>query len=214
MRLGAFMGLMLCSVKALAAEPLLIPVQTGKPEFPRPLIDARHTGKVRVQLTVAAHGGIQAARIVESSHPQFAEATQRAVTQWRFQPWEVANGAPSSLMITVPILFGARGIEPFSPEITVGLRNTLCAYLSYEVKTSLRNFADEPLSKVDVFWYTREFLSGTYVAQHIPDPRTRSALIVQMENAIPEMVKRCERNPDHPFAKYLPKEVRDVLVEL
>ncbi|HEY0286661.1 MAG TPA: energy transducer TonB [Pseudomonas sp.] len=214
MRFCAFSVFLLCSFKALAADVLLIPVFTPKPEYPKQLIDTRYTGKVRVNLTVAAHGGIQATKIIESSHPQLTEATQRVVVQWRFKPWDASHGQPSKIEVTVPILFGARGIEPFSREITVGLRNTLCAYLNYEVKTSLLNFADEPLKNVDVFWYTHDFLAGSYVQLRVSDQSEREALIAQLEKAIPRLVRKCRRNPDHPYAYYLPREIRDVLVGL
>lgn len=211
-----FVGIvfLLCSFQMLAAEVVLIPEQTPKPQYPRHLIDTRHTGKVRVHLTVAAHGGIQAARIIESSHPAFTEATQRAVVAWRFQPWTTDDGKPSTLEITIPILFGARGVEPFSSEITVGLRNTLCAYLLYEVKAGLRDFAEAPLKNVDVFRYTHEFVTGPYVQRLKPDPQARETLVAQMESAIPRVIKHCKRNPDHPVAYYLPKGIRDVLVGL
>lgn len=212
MRFYVFIGCLLCSFKAFAGDVSLIPVLTPKPVFPGHLINKRHTGKVRVHLTVAAHGGIQAAKIIESSHPEFAEAAQRAVVKWQFQPWGTENGAPSRQEITVPILFGARGIEPFSPEITIGLRNVLCAYLNYEVKNSLGDFADEPLKKVDVFWYANAFITGAYAATQIPDSTGRDALVNQLEKAIPRIVKLCKRNPDHPVAFYLPKGIRDVLV--
>jgi len=214
MRNYVAIGFLLCSFQALAADVVLIPEHTPNPEFPRQLMDTRHAGKVRVHLTVAAHGGIQAARIIESSHPGFTEATQRAVTQWRFQPWKTEDSEPSKLELTVPIIFGARGIEPFSPEITVGLRNVLCAYLIYEVKASLGNFADEPLKKVDVFRYANEFVTSEYVQSLLPDPGQRDALPEQLESAIPRVIKQCKRNPDHPVAYYLPKAIRDVLVEL
>lgn len=214
MRIYVAIGFLLCSFQALAADVLLIPDHTPTPQYPGELADTRYTGKVRVHLTVAAHGGIQAARIIESSHPAFAEATQRAVVGWRFQPWTTDDGEPTKLEITVPILFGARGIEPFSPEITVGLRNTLCAYLLYEVKASLRDFTEEPLKLIDVFRDTHEFVTGPYVQRLEPDPESRAALVAQMENAIPRIVKLCKRNPDHPVAYYLPKGIRDVLVGL
>ena len=214
MRVCAFIGLLLCSFKAFAADVSLVPVLTPKPVFPSQLINKRYAGKVRVHLTVAAHGGIQAAKIIESSHPKFVEATQQAVVKWRFRPWSTENGEPTKLEITVPILFGARGIEPFSSEITIGLRNVLCAYLNYEVKTSLSDFADEPLKKVDVFWYANEFVTGAYVATQVPESSKRTALVGQLEKAIPRIVKQCSRNPDHPVAYYLPKGIRDVLVGL
>jgi TonB family protein len=214
MKLITVFSLLLCSFQSIAADWVLIPVHTPSPLFPPKLVENRHAGKVRVKLTVAAHGGIQAANIVESSHPQLTEATQHAVVKWRFKPWDHVQDGPSSIEVIVPILFGARGIEPFSKDITLGLRNALCAYLNYEIKTSLSNYADEPLKKVDVFWYAHEFLNGSYVALQVPDERRRAALVKQLEKSIPRVVKNCRRNPDHPVAYYLPKGVREVLVGL
>jgi TonB family protein len=190
-----------------AKEALLIPVFRPAPEFPKDLLKKRHAGKVFVNLTVGAFGTVQTARVRESSHPRFTEAAQKAVVQWRYEPWDVTDGRPSSVDITVPIIFGAQGIEPFSPLITVGLENTLCAYLNYEVQTSQQNFPDEPLSTVDVFWHAREHLAGSYTRFMVPDEDARNVLLSRLETAIPKAVNACRNNPQRKLSKFLPEEI-------
>ena len=207
----AFIAFLLFSFTTHASEALLIPLSTPKPEFPQKLLKKRHAGKVLVSLTVGAFGTVQSARIIESSHPQFAEAAQRAVVKWRYRPWEVIEGKPSSVEIVVPIIFGARGLQPFSPQITVGLENTLCAYLNHEVHASKRDFPNEPLSEVDVFWHTRAYLAGSYTRFRVPDEATRTALFSTLETAVPRIVKDCENHPDRRMVGLLPKEIAQLL---
>ncbi len=212
MKVLAFMAFLLFSFATHAREALLIPVSTPKPEFPQQLLKKRHAGKVLVSLTVGAFGTVQNARIVESSHPQFAEAVQRAVTKWRYRPWKAVDGKPSSVEIAVPIIFGARGLHPFSPQITVGLENTLCAYLNHEVHASKRDFPNEPLSEVDVFWHTRAYLAGGYVAHMRPDQRKGETLIDELHKAIPAIVKSCQSNAQAKYGEHLPESIRSLLV--
>ncbi|OCR26481.1 hypothetical protein AFK24_03430 [Pseudomonas syringae] len=207
MKVLALIAFLLFSVAIHASEALLIPVSTPKPEFPQNLLKKRHPGKVLVSLTVGAFGTVQSARIIESSHPQFTEAAQRAVVKWRYRPWEVAEGKPSSVEIAVPIIFGARGLQPFSPQITVGLENTLCAYLNHEVHASKRDFPKEPLSEVDVFWHAQQYLAGSYTRFRVPDESARAALFLKLEKAVPKIVTACEKDPDRRLGDVFPKGI-------
>lgn len=199
------------STLTLASDALLVPVSRPSPEYPQELLKSHYTGKVLINLTVSAFGTIQSTRIIESSHPKLSEAALHAIVKWRYQPWEVADGKPGNVSIVVPILFGARGIEPFSKEITVGLENTLCAYLNHEVKISKLDYPKEPLNKVDVFWHTRQHLAGSHVAYRVPEQEKRTALFAELEGAIPRIIKECRRNPDARYADYLPQQIRTLL---
>lgn len=199
------------SVMAQANNALLVPIVTPTPEYPPELLKTRYTGKVLANITISAFGTVQGTRIIESSHPKLAEATQHAIVKWRYQPWEVSEGKPATVDITVPILFGARGIEPFSKDITVGLQNTLCAYLNYEALASRRDYPGDPLNTIDVFWHTRKHLSGSYVAYRVPEQVERKALFAELENAIPKIIKECGRNPNARYADYLPQSIRSLL---
>ena len=211
MKFFALIVMCCLSAATLASGAVLIPVITPSPAYPRELLKKRYTGKVVVNLTISAFGSVQSTKIIESSHPELAVAAQQAMVKWRFKPWDIVDGRPANVDITVPIIFGARGFEPFTKEITVGVENTLCAYLNQEVYLSGRNFPEAPL-KVDVFWHTRKYLKGSYVAHLVPDPEKRDALITELERAIPEIVQACKQNPDSRYADHLPHEIRGVLV--
>lgn len=213
MRLFAFILLLLCALEVHAREPLTA-VFAPKPEFPPDLAEARYAGKVRVRLTVGPSGTVQATRVVESGHPELALAVQRAVVQWRFKPWNAQSSGPNKEEFMVLVLFGARGIEPFSSEITVGLNQTLCAYLNHEIKASKRDFPEAQLSDVDVFWYMAEFLASDYVASRVPDENQRNALLVQFKKSIPQVATLCRGKPNSRYADHLPEAIRRLMLNL
>jgi len=121
-RLFAFLLMFFLPFAGHANQLLLVPVFTPKPEYPDELIKTRYAGKVRVSLTIGSQGTVQAARVIESSHPRLAEAAQRALV----------------------------------------------------------HFPIEPLSNVDVFWYTREYLSSHYMRHLLPEDKDRQLLLVQL----------------------------------
>lgn len=211
MKLLLFILIGVFYMPAWANDAFLVPVATPTPVYPGELLKKRHTGKVLVNLTISAFGTVQSTRILESSHPQLTEATQQAMVKWLYQPWDAVEGKPGNVDIAVPIIFGARGIKPFSREVTAGLQNTLCAYLNHEVGLSKRNFPRASLSEVDVFWHTRKYLSGSYVTHLVPEPQKREALFAALETAIPKIIKECGRNPDARYADYLPQGIRLLL---
>ena len=214
MKLLVFICVFFLTVAVYAAPIVLIPQSMAHPEFPEELLKKSHAGKVIVYLQVDSSGTVRTVKVMESSHPKFAEAAQRALVQWRYEPWEAHTDAPSKLGILVPVIFGARGIEPFSPEVTVGLGNILCAYLNYEVKASKREFPGEPLSQVDVFWYTGQHLSSGYAEHQLPEEGERKALYGRLVKSIPNVVKKCRRNPDSRYGEHLAQEIRALLPEV
>ena len=203
--------LMVFSVTAWASDVLLVPVFTPKPQFPAALLKERYTGKVFAHITIGNTGYLRAMHLIESSHESFSEAAIKAMGQWRFEPWEVKEGRPEELGITLPIIFGAEGIKPFSAEITVGLGNTTCAYLNNEVRMSKKDYPHAPLSEVDVFWYHRYYLGSSYIAYRAPENETRMALYAALQKAIPSVVKGCQGNKGGLYSDYLPSELRNVL---
>ena len=212
MKFLVLMVLCCLSSLALANDTVLSGLSTPTPAYPRALLKSAHAGKVLADLTISASGKVEHVRITESSHPAFAEAVQHTLAKWRYQPWKPTQGRPAKVGITVPVIFGAQGMAPFSKAITVGLENTSCAYLNQEVSLSERNFPLEPLSQVDVFWHTRHYLASSYVTWQVPDKTRRSALFTELEHAVPAIVKACRANPDARYGNYLPHEIRGVLV--
>jgi protein TonB len=72
--------------------------------YPSTLANSRVTGRVVVELIVDEDGRVRAnsARVVETTHPAFAEATLRAVERFRFRPAKMA-GVPVPVRVTIPI---------------------------------------------------------------------------------------------------------------
>ncbi|MFK3972641.1 TonB family protein [Pseudomonas sp. NPDC087358] len=213
-RIYAFIFLLLLSLHGWASEYRLAPIFTPAPEYPPALVEARYTGKVRVHLTIGPSGSVQSANVRESSHPDLLIAVQRAVVQWRFRPWDDQPDGPAKIEFPLLILFGAQGIEPFSSELSLGLNNALCAYLNYEVRMSKRDFPKAPLSKVDLFWYTAEFLESDYAALRVPDENQRKALLTLLERSVPQVVSSCKSKPDSRYAAHLPSEIGGLLVDV
>lgn len=204
--------LMIFSVTARASDVLLVPVFTPKPQFPAALLKERYTGKVFAHITIGNTGYLRAIHLIESSHESFSEAATKAMGQWRFEPWEVKEGRPEELGITLPIIFGAEGIKPFSAEITVGLGNTTCAYLNNEVRMSKKDYPHAPLSEVDVFWYNRYYLGSSYIVYRAPGEGAREKLYSALRIAIPAVVKGCAGSKTDKYSDHLPDELRSLLV--
>lgn len=76
--------------------------------YPPMLRDARMNGRVVVELVVDRDGRVrpESARIVESSHPAFADATLRAVERFRFRPAKI-GGMVVPVKVSIPIVWTA-----------------------------------------------------------------------------------------------------------
>lgn len=203
---------MLCACGAFAGDASLRPAFTPAVEYPQALLKARQTGKVRVYLIIDPSGAVKEARTIESSHPEFKAAVQRAVVRWRFKPWDAQQTGQPRIDVSLLVLFGAQGGDAFSQNITVGLHNAQCAYLNHEVKASRRDYPEAPLRDVDLFWYTAEFLRSDYVAWKVPDEAERKSLQKLLQKSVMKVVGACQRSPERRFAEFLPGEVQRLLI--
>ncbi|AHF65403.1 energy transducer TonB [Pseudomonas cichorii] len=210
MRFIAFVFVLLLPLSVQSADALIVPLFTPKPVYPPALIRSRYTGKVRVQLVVSSGGNVQDVRAIESGHPQLTEAAVGALAQWRYRPWAGTVGAPPQISIMIPVIFGSHGNSHFNQEVDVGLSNIRCAYLNNEVDTQNRDFPEEPLNKVDVFWYTGQFLFSSYAAL-LRSEDERKLLLEQLGRLVPEIVKSCRLNPEHRYGDYLPVSIKSLL---
>jgi periplasmic protein TonB len=79
------------------------PLVRGEPVYPPDLRGARVEGDVRVKFLIRSDGSVGRVEIVSASHPRFAEAAERAVRRWRFQPGE-KRGRPVAVwaLQTIP----------------------------------------------------------------------------------------------------------------
>ncbi len=68
----------------------------------------------------------------------------------------------------------------------------------------------EPLNKVDVFWYTGQFLFSSYAAL-LRSEDERKILLEQLGLLVPEIVKSCRLNPEHRYGDFLPVSIKGLL---
>jgi TonB family protein len=74
--------------------------------YPSLLRDSRVSGRVLIELVVDENGHPipGSARVVEASHPAFAEATLRMAERFRFRPARI-NGTPVPVVVVIPIVW-------------------------------------------------------------------------------------------------------------
>jgi protein TonB len=77
--------------------------------YPSILRDSRVDGRVIIELVVDEDGVPVpgSARVIETSHPAFAEATLRVADRFRFRPARI-DGTPVPVVVTIPIVWTAR----------------------------------------------------------------------------------------------------------
>lgn len=78
-----------------------------EPLYPGVLQRARMNGKVAVHCVIDKNGRVRDAQIVFASHPAFAEAVQRALQQWRYQPASL-RGEAVDCYLDLTVDFGVR----------------------------------------------------------------------------------------------------------
>jgi TonB family protein len=208
----AFALIIFFTASIKADEVTLVPIFSPAPQYPEVPIRPSFTNKVRVKLTIESSGRVQSVKVIESSHGLLSKVVQKALLRWRYRPWRIMPGAPATVSVTLPIIFGPRGSERSASEINIGLGNVLCAYLNYEVAAAHGDYPKESLSKVDLFWYAREFLSSPYMELRVPEAGKRQSMLMRLQASVPRVIKRCRRNPEGRFGDYLPKDIREVLV--
>ncbi len=83
---------------------------TGSPRYPEMLRSAGTEGQVIAQFVVNEKGRVdqKSFKVVSSTHPQFADAVQRALPQMRFKPAKIA-GKPVSQLVQQLFVFKIDG---------------------------------------------------------------------------------------------------------
>jgi TonB family protein len=78
---------------APAPPDAITPLQRTDPQWDPELMGALRRGQVEVRFTVAATGGLMAAKVLTSTNPQLDAAALAAMSQWRFAPMSTPQSA-------------------------------------------------------------------------------------------------------------------------
>jgi TonB family protein len=201
MRWLALVLLWVASVGVWAGEVLLIPKNNPKPIYPRELFRKGITGEVRVRFTVYADGSVNKLSVVQSDHPDLAEASRKAIAQWRFKPWTVEDGKPAEQEVTAPIVFRLDLGEPI--HANQWLNQLRCR----DFNEMLANFPEYAWVDAAVFDHTRAYLSNVFNTTQLVNEQ-RLALIAALNKRVPRIVRECRASPVRKYVSLLPEDVR------
>ena len=204
MRGWVFTILLGISTASWAGETFLIPDFNPKPIYPRGLLRAGIVGEVRVQFTVSADGLVRDVSIVQSDHPDLAEAAQVAVEQWRFQPWTVGSGKPAQQLVVAPMIFN------YDKYLPLHLNQWLKAVKCRDLREWAATVAEHSWADAPVFHRTRAYLTNSFSSAQLPNER-RLALIAKLNRRIPQIVRQCQSSPVSRYSRLLPREIRQLL---
>ena len=141
----------------------MIPENNPKPIYPRELFRAGVTGEVRVRFTVYADGSVNKLSILQSNHPDLAEAARKAIAQWRFKPWTVEGGIPAEQEVTAPMVFRLDLDTPI--HANQWLKQLRCR----DVNEAMGDTPEYAWVDVAVFGYTRAYLSNVIYTDQLTE---------------------------------------------
>lgn len=189
---------------AQAGEWFLIPENNPKPIYPRALYRAGVTGEVRVRFTANADGSVNKISILQSDHPDLADAVRVAIEQWRFKPWTVDGDNPAEQEVMAPMVFRLDLDLPI--HANTWLKQLKCR----EVHGNANRYMESAWVDADVFHYTRAYLSNVFHTRQLPSAQ-RLALIAKLNKRVPEIVRLCGSNPSLKYTSLLPQEIQALL---
>ncbi len=198
------------SFMATAEEMTLIPVHTPKPTYPPELRSDRITGQTKIRFIVHADGSVSDVTAVESDHPQFAQYSIEAVSQWTFKPWTVTADAPSEAEVFAPMIFMLDSPLPLPMDINATLLKTPCRTVNRQVARKNFLYPKQQLRDLRVFNVVIRYLSEGMVSSQL-EPAQRTALINELLENLPTIVERCKANPKAAYADQLPASIRGLM---
>jgi protein TonB len=202
MRWFACVLLLMVSVDIRAGEVFLIPEDTPKPIYPSALSRAGIVGNVRVSFMVSADGSVGKVKILESDHPDLAEATTSAITNWRFKPWRVGGENPVEQEVIAPMVFGL--------DAPNGINHWLKELKCREVNEGVVRTVDYHWVDLPAFHYTRAYLSSGLFQKQM-SAEQRLALIAKLNKRVPAIARQCLNSPVSRYIRFLPEDIRKLL---
>lgn len=196
---------------SVRADPVkLIPAHLPPPIYPYELRVNGVTGKTKVRFTVKADGSVSDVKVIRSDHLLFTKASRKAVREWRFKPWVVTAGMPSEIETTAPMIFRLDGRPQLPMDINNVLGKLSCNSVNSQVAQRNKDEPQQQLRELSVFSYVSRYLSEGIATSQLSKAE-RKALINEFVTQIPQIVERCQADPEAQYADQLPESVRELL---
>ncbi|MNR25374.1 Gram-negative bacterial tonB protein [compost metagenome] len=146
-------------------------------------------------------GSVNNLSILYSDHPDLAEASSKAIEQWRFKPWTVEGDKPSEQEVTAPLVFRLDHDTPIHANLW--LKQLRCR----DLNETLVDFPEYAWVDAAVFDYTRAYLSNVFNATQLQNEQ-RLALIAALNKRVPRIVRECRASPVRKYMSLLPEDMR------
>ncbi|QHF42366.1 hypothetical protein PspS35_00665 [Pseudomonas sp. S35] len=205
MRSLVFAAALLCSFQVWATtspEALYMP----KPVYPQGMNNVQ--GRAQIGLNLHNDGSVSDVKVLDASAPAFGEAAVNAARQWRFKPWTVTADMPAVIDAKNDMIFSPTG------DITVPFRRPVnevvgqvCSALNNEVTLWRRDQPSRPLSAMRSFALVRAYLVLPVLSGTLDYPASLLASD-ELDNALPEIVRKCRNQPKSRYIDHLPETVR------
>ncbi|MGZ7456037.1 energy transducer TonB [Pseudomonas sp. Ma2-10] len=196
--------LLVVAVGVRAEEVFLIPENNPKPIYPRELFRTGITGEVQIRFTAYADGSVDKLSILQSDHPDLAEAARKAIIQWRFKPWTVEGDKPAKQEVTAPMVFRLDLDTPI--HANQWLKRLRCR----DLNEAMGDIPEYAWVDSAVFGYTRAYLSNVIYTTQLQNEQ-RLALIAKLNKRIPKIVRDCRASPVRKYMSLLPEDIRKLL---
>ncbi|WP_314524200.1 energy transducer TonB [uncultured Pseudomonas sp.] len=208
MRFFVLAAALLLSTSVLA-EFVPEAVSMPKPTYPSYLISL--PGHARINLNIHSDGSVSDVKALSATQPEFGTAGVEAAKQWRFKPWTVNADQPAVINALNEMIFTPEALRTKSSQLSF-METTYqsCSALNEEFSAFRRDHPSRPLVQMKSFAITR-------VAVMFPALSGKSdyneGLIRadELENALPDIVRKCQAHPKSTYAKYLPSNLRRYL---
>ncbi|OZO01679.1 hypothetical protein B7453_25600 [Pseudomonas sp. IB20] len=208
MRLFVLAAALLLSTSVFAQfapEAVLMP----KPHYPQNMINTQ--GHARISLNIHSDGTVSDVKALSATQPAFGAAGVDAATQWRFKPWTVTADQPAVIEAHNDMIFSPEPARTEAVQLTFTQTTyQSCRALNEEVSQFRRDHPTRPLIAIKSFAITRVAVMFPALSGK-SDYNEGLARADELENALPEIVRKCQANPKSTFAQYLPRSLRRYL---
>lgn len=202
----------LLSSGSLLAQPVELKyAHQPAPAYPRSLYEQGVSGMVLFEFQGHSDGAITDVNVIDSSHKSFAKSVQRAVPGWRLESWKVDLETPESITVRQELYF-THSSERQEPHrwIRRHVRVLSCNAFNKALKAFRANSPDHDLRDMHLITYTLRVLGRAATRLNMKDDQ-RAELGDDFVRAIPDVIQRCEAQPQLRYKEALPDKVRELI---
>ena len=207
---GLFVLMM--SLKALAGDSAPTLQYQVKPVYPKELQRIGLPGEVRTRFKVNPDGSVADLEILYSTHPEFAGAALKAMSEWRFSAWKQEEGGPKHMVFFSPLVFTVSDTrEALGNMRHFDLKGATCRTLNNEVSRFNWRNLNVLSGGLTLFMVTRNRLIDLDIAKKLSTEQLSETLF-DLAHGMAQTIKTCQAKPGSLFLDALAESVKARLV--